>query len=110
MQPNDMDALYQALEDLRTHRQRIEASGPIAPAGIWIEVYRPGGRDVDYARLKSEKARWGKSRMKGLKRVGSAEHRDWQTRIKRRDALLEIERRSLVIQAMLDAPIWEPTL
>lgn len=103
-----MNALHQALEELRTHRQRIEASGPIAPAGIWIEVYRPGGRDVDYVRLKAEKAMWGKSHMRGLKRVGSAEHRDWQNRIKRRDALLEIERRSLAIQAMLDTPIWEP--
>jgi len=27
--------------------------------------------------------------------------------IKRRDALLEIERRSLAIQAMLNTPIWE---
>ena len=63
---------------------------------------------MDYARLKAEKAMWGKSRMRGLKRVGSAEHRDWQNRIKRRDALLEIERRSLAIQAMLDTPIWEP--
>ncbi|MFE4108472.1 hypothetical protein [Almyronema epifaneia] len=103
-----MNALHQALEELCAHRQRIEASGPIAPAGVWIEVYRPGGRDVDYARLKAEKAMWGKSRMRGLKRVGSAEHRDWQNRIKRRDALLEIERRSLAIQAMLDVPIWEP--
>jgi hypothetical protein len=103
-----MNALHQALEELRAHRQRIEASGPIAPAGVWIEVYRPGGRDVDYARLKAEKAMWGKSRMRGLKRVGSAEHRDWQIRIKRRDALLEIERRAIAIQAMLDNPIWEP--
>jgi len=103
-----MNALHQAFEDLRAHRQRIESSGPIAPAGVWIEVYRPGGRDVDYARLKAEKAMWGKSRMRGLKRVGSAEHRDWQNRIKRRDALMEIERRSLTIQAMLDTPIWEP--
>lgn len=103
-----MKSLVLVLEELRAHRQRIEANGPIAPAGIWIEVYRPGGRDVDYARLKAEKAMWGKSRMRGLKRVGSAEHRDWQNRIKRRDALLEIERRSLAIQAMLDVPIWDP--
>ncbi|MEM0978789.1 MAG: hypothetical protein AAGH78_00810 [Cyanobacteria bacterium P01_H01_bin.58] len=103
-----MNALQQVLEELRAHRQRIEASGPIAPAGIWIEVYRPGGRSVDYVRLKAEKAMWGKSRMKGLKRVGSAEHRDWQIRIRRRDALLEIERRSRMIQAMLGTPIWEP--
>lgn len=103
-----MNALQQALEELRAHRQRIEASGPVAPPGIWIEVYRPGGREVDYARLKAEQALWGKSRSKGLQRVGSAEHRDWQRRIKRRDALLEIERRSLAIQAMLDTPIWEP--
>lgn len=103
-----MDILYQVLAALRAHRQRIEASGPIAPAGVWIEIYRPGGRDVDYVRLKAEKAMWGKSRMRGLKRVGSAEHRDWQRRIKRRDALLEIERRSRTIQAMLNTPIWEP--
>lgn len=103
-----MNALQQALAELRAHRQRIEASGPIAPAGVWIEVYCPGGRDVYYARLKADKALWGKSRMKGLRRARSAEHRDWHTRIQRRDALLEIERRSLAIQAMLDAPLWEP--
>ncbi|MEO1298343.1 MAG: hypothetical protein AAFW75_21700 [Cyanobacteria bacterium J06636_16] len=40
--------------------------------------------------------------------MGSADHRDWQTRIKRRDVLLEIEQRSQAIQAMLDVPIWEP--
>jgi len=103
-----MNALKQALKELRAHQKRIEASGPIAPMGVWIEVYRPGGREVDYARLKSQKAIWKRSRSRGLKRVGSAEHRDWQNRIKRRDALLEIERRLEVIQSMLDAPIWEP--
>lgn len=103
-----MSALDHALEELRAHRRRIKASGPVAPLGIWIEVYRPGGRHVDYARLKAEKPMWGQSRMRGLKRAGSTEHRDWQQRIKRRDALLEIERRSLVIQAMLNNPLWEP--
>jgi hypothetical protein len=103
-----MSALLQALEELRAHHQRIEASGSIAPAGVWIEVYRPGGRDVDYARPNAEKVMWGKSRMRGLKRVGSAEHRDWQNYTKRRDALLEIARRASAIQAMLDTPIWEP--
>lgn len=48
-----MDALQQALEELRAHRQRIQASGPIAPAGVWIEIYCPGGWQVDYARLKN---------------------------------------------------------
>lgn len=106
--PNTLNALQQVLEDLRAHRQRIEASGPIASVGVWLEVYCPGGREVYYARLKAETPMWGKSRMRGLKRAGSVEHRDWQNRIKRRDALLEIERRSLAIQAMLDDPIWEP--
>ena len=88
----------------------------IDPAGVWIEMYRPGGRDGDYAQMKAETARWDKSHSWGLQRVGSAAHRDWQTRIQRRDTLLEIERRwrshsrglSQTIQAMLDAPIWEP--
>ncbi len=74
---------------------------------MWIEVYRPGGRNVDYARLKAETAMWGKAHSRGLKRVGSADHRDWQNRIQRRDALLEIEQRSQVLQAMLDTPIWK---
>ncbi|MEO1297084.1 MAG: hypothetical protein AAFW75_15130 [Cyanobacteria bacterium J06636_16] len=111
-----MNALQQVLEDLRAHRQRLEASGPIAPLGVWIEVYCPGGRDVYYARLKAEKATWGKAHSRGLKRAGSADHRNWQNRIQRRDALLEIEQRwrshsrgvSQAIQAMLNAPIWEP--
>ncbi|MEO1297329.1 MAG: hypothetical protein AAFW75_16390 [Cyanobacteria bacterium J06636_16] len=48
---------------------------------------------------------WGKAHSRGLKRVGSADHRDWQTRIQQREALLEIERRSQALQAMLDTPI-----
>jgi len=90
-----MNALQQALKGLRAHRHRIEASGPIAPSGVWIEIYRPGGREVDYARSKAETPFWGKSRSRGLQRVGSASHRNWQNRIKRWGALLEIERRSL---------------
>ena len=60
-----MQALQQALADLHAHRQRVEASGSIAPAGVWIEIYRPGGRNVDYARLKVEKAMWGSRAVEG---------------------------------------------
>lgn len=103
-----MNALRHPLKELHAYRQRIEASGPIAPSGIWIEIYRPGGWGVDYARLKAETPIRRKSRSRGLQRVSSANHRDWQVWIKRRDALLAIERRSQAIQAMLDEPIWEP--
>lgn len=103
-----MEPLQQALENLQTHRQRVEASGPTAPVGVWLEVYCPGGRDAYYARLKADRPMWGRARSRGLQRAGSANHRDWQNRIKRRDALLEIDRRSQAIQAMLDDPIWLP--
>ena len=104
-----MNSLQLALQDLASHRQRVEQSGPTAPATVWIDVYRPGGRDVDYARLRSDHPMFdGGKKTIGLKRVGSNEHREWELRIKRRDALAEIERRSLAIKTMLDTPIWEP--
>lgn len=103
-----MKSLQRALEDLQAQRQRIEEDGAIAPVNVWIDVYRPGGRDVDYARLRSDVAMFDDKKTLGLKRVGSDAHRDWEARIKRRDALAEIERRSLTIQAMLEVPIWQP--
>lgn len=42
-----MNALQQVLNALRARHQRIKTSGPIAPAGLWIEVYCPGGRNAD---------------------------------------------------------------
>ena len=62
--------LRQALKNLRTHRQYVEASGPIAPAGVWIEIYRPGGRDIDYARLESGKGDVGQVVQSGVEKGG----------------------------------------
>ncbi|MEO0989107.1 MAG: hypothetical protein AAFY20_26725 [Cyanobacteria bacterium J06639_14] len=94
----------------------MRQASPSLRLGFGLRFIAPVGRDGDYARLKAEKAMGGKSRSRGLKKVGSADHRDWQTRIQQRDALLEIERRwrshsrgvSRVLQTMIDTPIWEP--
>ena len=105
-----MDSLRSVLKELRQLETNIQQSGPVAPAGLWIDNYQPGGRDTTYARLRVDSGPCpnGKRTM-GLKRLGSQEHRDWQARIRRRDAIEEITRRAQVIQGLLDAePIWQP--
>lgn len=103
-----MEGLIAALEELEQHRRQVSASGEIAPPEIWIDTYSPGGRNVYYARLRSDRPKWSGKKTKGLGRVGGEQHRDWEVRIQRRNTLTEIERRVLMIQAMLDYPLWEP--
>lgn len=107
-----MNGLRQALSELQQLEKQIRNSGPVAPDGLTIDTYSPGGRDTVYARLKADKAifegKQGKSKTLGLGRLGSSEHRDYEARVTRRNALKEIERRSLSIQKMIDCPIWEP--
>lgn len=105
-----MNSLENVLEELNQLEANIRQSGHIAAKGIWIDEYQPGGRDTIYARLRADGALCpnGKRTM-GLKRLGSQEHRDWQARIRRRDAIEEIARRVKVIKGLLDVePIWQP--
>lgn len=81
----------------------ICASGTVAEAGWAIDT--SGG----YARARPPRVK-GKAIGKtiSLGRVGGAEHRDWEQRIRRRNALQEISRRAIALQAMIDNPIRWP--
>ena len=107
-----MNSLKNVLEELSQLEANIRQSGPIASRGIWIDEYQPGGRDTIYARLRADSCMCPNGRRtQGLKRLGSKEHRDWQARIRRRDAIDKIARRAQVIQGLLDAePIWQPSV
>ena len=106
-----MESLHAALSELKQHEQSIRNDGPVAPANCWIDIYSPSCRNIAYARLRTDSnfCPNGKRTM-GLKRVGSQEHRDWQARIRRRNAIEEIAKRAQVIQSLLDTePIWQPS-
>ena len=96
LQP-ELDRLAQLDHDIR-------ASGPVAEAGWAIDT--SGGK---FARARPPRVK-GKAIDKTISigRISSREHRDWQRRIKRRNALQEIARRAIAIQAMIDSPIWQP--
>lgn len=82
----------------------IRASGPVAEAGWAIDT--SGGK---FARARPPRVK-GKARGKtiALGQVSGSEHRDWQMKIQRRNALQEIARRAIALQAMIDSPIWQP--
>ena len=105
-----MNSLKNVLEELNQLEANIHQSGHVAAKGIWIDEYQPGGRDTIYARLRADSCTCPNGRRtQGLKRLGSPEYRDWQARIRRRDAIAEITRRVQVIQELLDSgPIWQP--
>ena len=81
----------------------IRASGVVAEAGWAIDTSR-GSVRARPPRVKGKAV--GKTISLG--RLSSAEHRDWQRRIKRRNALQEIARRAIALQAMIDNPVWQP--
>lgn len=43
-----------------------------------------------------------------LGRVGGDLHRDYEARVSRRNAIEEIARLAIALQAMIASPIWEP--
>ncbi|MGB3292578.1 MAG: hypothetical protein WBB01_06210 [Phormidesmis sp.] len=81
----------------------IRASGTVAAAGWAIDT---SGR---YARARPPRVK-GKAIGKtiALGKVDGDEHRDWQQRIQRRNALQEIDRRAIALQNMIDNPIGWP--
>lgn len=78
----------------------IRASGTVAEPGWAIDT--SGG----YARARPPRIK-GKAIGKtiALGKVSGAENREWQRRIQRRNALQEIARRAVALQAMIDNPI-----
>lgn len=92
--------LVAELHRLAQLERGIRASGIVAEPGWAIDT--SGG----YARARPPRVK-GKTTGKtiALGKVSGAEHREWQRRIQRRNALQEIARRAVALQAMIDNPI-----
>ncbi|MEO1591513.1 MAG: hypothetical protein AAFU71_09505 [Cyanobacteria bacterium J06632_22] len=102
---------YQALlDELQVQAAAIRESGSVAPVGIWIEVYTPGGRKVAYARLKGKNGIPGDATKKsqGIGKVDGNAHRDCCDRDNRRNSLQEIERRVALLLQWQSDQIWQP--
>ncbi|MDV3351740.1 hypothetical protein QGP82_23760 [Leptothoe sp. LEGE 181152] len=103
-----MKSLYAVLSELSNLEQTIRDDGPVAPANCWIDTYSPNSRATVYARLRCDRVLANGKRTMSLGRTGSHNHRDWQKRIQRRNALQELRRRTAVMQQLIDAPpIWQ---
>lgn len=100
---NSSTFLQSELNRLTQLEHDIRASGTVASAG-WAIDSADGAARARPPRVKGKAI--GKTIVLG--RVDGAEHRDWQMRIQRRNALQEIARRALSLQAMIDSPIWQP--
>ena len=94
-------AIAQALGYLADWGDAVRQDGSTAMDGCWIWTRTVNGKD--YATLRHELPVFGGNRTKSLGRVGSADHRDMERRIKRRDALAEIERMALTLAPMAEA-------
>lgn len=104
-----MDYLQKELARLAKLTKSIEESGPIAPLNCWVDIQKPSGRKVTYARKRSKLAMFpGEKKVQGLGPVGSDEHQAFELEIARRNALEEIKRRTKALQKMVDNPLWEP--
>ncbi|NET31352.1 MAG: hypothetical protein F6K19_05040 [Cyanothece sp. SIO1E1] len=103
-----LDQLCATLSSLQKLEAQVQASGEAAPANIWIDT--PTVKGKQYARLRSDRPLFNGKRLQALGRVDSAEHQDWQLRIKRRNALAEIQRRCATLQEWIEAeaadPLW----
>lgn len=104
-----LEELLAALEKLKQAEDQIRNDGEIAPANIWIDPQIVGERK--YARLRSDRPHpyCNGKKLRSLGRWGSAEHRDWQRRIQRREALSEVELRRTAIQNLIDREIAPET-
>jgi hypothetical protein len=105
--------LQAELDRLADLAQRVRASGSIAPSHCWIEEYvvKRGERSYLYQRVASDRPQFGKSgqsRTLHLGKAGSPNHRDWQLRMQRRDALMEVERRAAIVQELIDLEQHNP--
>jgi hypothetical protein len=91
-------AIASALGHLADWSDAIRQDGAVAPPGcfIWHRVRN----DKDYAALRSELPIFDGRKTKSLGRVGKTCHRDWEQRIKRRDALAEIEAAALALTTL----------
>ena len=100
---NEPSFLQSELNRLLQLERDIRASGPVAESGWAIDT---SGR---FARARPPRVN-GKAIGKtiAIGQVSGIEHRDWQMKIQRRNALQEIARRGIILQSMIDNPIWRP--
>ena len=104
-----MNELNQVLERLKAAETTIRESGEIAPEGVTIDTHHPGGdSDQVYKRLRSKKAIFKGKRGKAKTRTfnGAEDREEWEGRISRRNKLKDIERMTVMLQAIANESIW----
>lgn len=77
--------------------QSIRNSGTVAPLNVWISPAPKGGHL--YYKLTSKNSSY---RNQHLGKAGSAKYRDWQARIRRREAITELEQQLSMLQVLID--------
>ncbi|PZO42577.1 MAG: hypothetical protein DCF15_22840 [Phormidesmis priestleyi] len=100
---NSTSFLAAELNRLLQLERDIHASGPVAESGWAIDT---SGRFARACPPRVNGKAIGKTIAIG--QISGSEHRDWQRKIQRRNALQEIARRGIILQAMIDSPIWRP--
>lgn len=77
--------------------QAIRDSGSVAPINVWISP-APKGEHV-YYKLSSKNPEY---KNQHLGKAGSEKYRDWRARIKRREAITELEQQLAMLQELID--------
>lgn len=99
--------LQTELDRLAALADQVRASGAVAPSQCWIEDYvvKRNDRQYHYKRVNGDRPQFGQggqAHTLHLGRSGSPKHRDWQQRMRRRDTLIEIDRRVALIQQLIE--------
>ena len=77
--------------------QTIRDSGSVAPLNVWISL-APKGEHL-YYKLSSKNPAY---KNQHLGKAGSEKYRDWKARIRRREAITELEQQLSMLQALID--------
>ena len=91
------------LEQIQAEIERIRGSGPVAPDGVTLSSYRPGGKSYQYFKLvassrifepslrQKKQGKTGKVRHRHVGKEGSEDYKRWQAAIKRRDDIAKLD-------------------
>ena len=77
--------------------QTIRDSGSVAPLNVWVSP-APRGEHL-YYKLSSKNPAY---KNQHLGKAGSEKYRDWKARIRRREAIAELEQQLSMLQALID--------
>lgn len=77
--------------------QAVRNSGSVAPLNVWISP-TPKGEHL-YYKLTSKNPQY---KNQHLGKAGSEKYRDWRARIRRREAITELEQQLAMLQALID--------